>query len=445
MKIKIAALAALLTSTSAYAQAGKEALDLSGSVRLRYETIEGQLRPGFNRDDDLFNIRTTLRAAYAPGPLHVVGEIYDSRVDGENARTPVGTSEVNTLELVQAYVGADLPDALGAGSKLTVDAGRMLLNIASRRLVAADDYRNTINSYTGVRAEFSTLAGWRGTLIYVLPQTRLPDDLPSLRRGDIHFDRESFDTVIWGGTVSRAKTLGSIAAEASYYHFGEDDAPGRPTRNRSLDTYGGRLFRDPKPGSWDIEVESFRQTGSLRASTAANAAQLGVRAWFLHADSGYTFTGGWKPRLSIDFDLASGDRPGHHFGRFDTLYGMRGADFSPSGIFASIGRANIVSPGVRIEATPSKRTEWFFSYRPMWLEAATDSFSTTGVRDATGASGSFAGHQYDGRLRYWIVPAALRFEVDGVLIANGRFLMDAPNGSPRHTAKYLSLNLTSSF
>jgi hypothetical protein len=81
----------------------------------------------------------------------------------------------------------------------------------------------------------------------------------------------------------------------------------------------------------------------------------------------------------------------------------------------------------------------------MWLDARTDAFSTTGVRDATGQSGRFAGHQLEGRLRAWIIPARLRFEFDGLLLAKGRFLRDAPNAPARRWTRYTSFNLTASF
>ncbi|WP_254503034.1 alginate export family protein, partial [Salmonella enterica] len=93
-------------------------------------------------------------------------ELFDSRVWGDNSGTPVTTNEVNTLEPVQAYVAAGLDGALGRGTKLTLTAGRMTLNLGSRRLVAADDYRNTTNGYTGVRADFAAPQGWKAILIY---------------------------------------------------------------------------------------------------------------------------------------------------------------------------------------------------------------------------------------------------------------------------------------
>lgn len=431
-----------VTATPLAAQEKRsEGLSASGSVRLRYEAIAGQLRPGFNADEDLGNIRTTLRLDYKAGPFHATGEVYDSRVALDDARSPISPNEVNTIEPVQAFVGADFSPANGIDAAL--DLGRMMLGIASRRLVAADDYRNTTNSYTGARLAFSGKAGWEGALIYVLPQVRLPDQAALIRRDAVRLDRESFDLVLWGGTVLRRRAIGPFGIEGSFYHLGERDRADLASRDRSLNTFGGRIVRDPAPGKWDLEVEGFAQTGRAAASTAANAPRLLVGAWMLHADAGYSFAGGWRPRLSVEFDLASGDRPGGRYGRFDTLFGMRRADFAPAGLLSAIGRANIVSPGVRIEVTPDKRSDAMLSVRPMWLDSATDAFTTTGLRDARGNSGRYAGTMADARARYWLAGRWLRYEFDGTLVTHGRFLdARAPGGGP---TLYLSSNLTATF
>jgi hypothetical protein len=116
----------------------------------------------------------------------------------------VTTSEVNTLEPVQAFVGYDLGPVLGPGTKVSVQGGRFTLALGSRRLIAADEYRNTVNSNTGVRVDIAGRRGLQATLIYALPAMRLPDDAASLRSGKVELDRESFDAVLWGGIVSRS-------------------------------------------------------------------------------------------------------------------------------------------------------------------------------------------------------------------------------------------------
>ena len=421
-----------------------EAFSLSGTTRVRIEAIDGQARAGFGTADQLINLRSTLLAQYRDGPVRLAAEVWDSRVYGDDAGTPVSTAEVNALELVQAFAEVRMPDILGRESSATVAAGRFVLNLGSRRLIAADDFRNTTNGYTGVRADFVWRNGWNAVLIYTLPQQRRPDDLPALRGNAVAFDHEGFDLVLWGGLISREQALGPVMVEASYFHLGEHDTPGRPTRDRSLDTVSVRLFREPAVKGFDGELEAIAQGGTLSRSLAPDAGRQAVRAWFVHADVGYTFTDRWKTRLALEYDHASGDGSAGAYGRFDTLFGMRRADLAPSGLYNAIARSNIVSPAVRIEAAPDKVTDVMATLRPMWLAAREDSFSSTGVRDPAGRSGSFAGTQLDARLRRALT-RWLRLELTTVVLKKGRFLRDAPNAPPGRWTRYFSFSIAASF
>jgi hypothetical protein len=320
-----------------------------------------------------------------------------------------------------------------------------MLNLGSRRLVAADDYRNTTSGYTGGRVDLRRKAGGGATLIYTLPQRRLPDDLPSLLDNDIELDEESADLVLWGALVTTPKLAGDTALDIGFFRLTERDARDLATRDRRLDTPTVRWYRDPAPGGFDFEVEGAWQSGSIRASTAPNATVLDVDAWFYHARIGYQWQHRSKPRLALEYDTVSGDDSRSQFGRFDTLFGMRRADFAPSGIYATMGRANLRSPGLRFELAPTSRLDAFITYRAFWLESATDTFSTSGVRDPQGASGDFAGNQIDGRLRYWVIPQQLRFELDAIWLAKSRFLREAPNAPGTGNTTYLSFNMTATF
>lgn len=409
---------------------------LRATARVRYEALDGQPRAGFRASEEQLNTRTTLFAEYHPGTIRIGAELYDSRAWLTGPGTTLSTGEVNTLELVQAYVGADLGD--GAA----IQAGRFALNLGSRRLVAADDYRNTTNGYTGLKADATLPGEVSATAIYVLPQVRLPDDLPSLRDLKTKWDRESFDLQFWGLLLARRNAFAGATVEAGYFGLAENDAPGRPNRNRHLDTFSARVIRDPRAGQADFEVEGIYQTGSIRASTAATAARVPVAAWFLHGEAGYSFTGRARMRLALEADAASGDAPGGKYGRFDTLFGMRRGDLAPSGIYNTVGRSNIVALGLRAEVAPAPSWDAFVAWRPLWLANRRDAFSTSGVRDATGAAGRFAGHQIDGRVRYWLVPGVLRAETNLVFLGKGRFYDVAPNSPGSRDTVYLSSGVT---
>lgn len=419
--------------------------DFAGTLRLRHETVENQPRAGVLKDEAVASIRTTLAAECRIGRLRIFGELYDSRAYGAKPGSAVGANEVNVLEPVQAYVALDVKDPFGRAGDASFTAGRMMLNLGSRRLVAADDYRNTTSGYTGLRGDLSLKSGLSITAIAVAPQIRLPDAPAAVRANRWKLDRESDDLLLWGAIGSAPAFWPGSRIELSYFGLSEHDAPGRPTRDRRLTTVAARVLRDPHAHQFDYDVELIGQTGATSASTAANAAQLDVEAAFIHAEGGYQFADPLKTHLSLEVDWASGDGPGPKYRRFDTLFGMRRAEFAPSGILAFLGRANVTMPGVRVEIAPDPRLDAFVAYHHLLLAGATDSFSTSGVRDPSGAAGRDAGELIDSRVRYWLVPKTLRLEGNYTYLAKGRFLREAPNAPVGGDTHYLSLNATWSF
>jgi hypothetical protein len=441
------ALLALAMAFAGPAAAGAcDSANYSGTLRLRHETLVNQPRVGVQRDETVASVRTTLTAECRRGAFRFFGEIYDSRTYGAEVGSSINANDVNVFEPVQAYVGYDIERPFGRAGKASINVGRMMLNLGSRRLVAADDYRNTTSSYTGVRADIALKNGFAATGVIVAPQFRLPDSPAAVRDNRWKLDHETTGLLLWGGLASAPAPMpGGAKVEVSFFGLRERDSAGRPTRDRKLSTVALRLQRPPKARQFDYDLEVIGQTGTLSDGLAANARRLDVAAGFVHADAGYQFADPWRTRLSAEVDWASGDGPGDKYGRFDTLFGMRRAEFAPSGILAAIGRANIASPGVRAEIAPNARLDAFIAARRMLLASRTDSFSTTGVRDARGVTGRHAGDLVDSRVRYWLVPQVLRLEADYAFIAKGRFLREAPNAPAGGDTHYLSLNATWNF
>ena len=418
-------------------------LDLSGSQRSRLEVLGGDLRADRVADQSALFLRTTLAARIGPGPVQLNAELWDSRAYALAARTPFTTGEINPLEPVVANVSADLKGLglVDAGhARLTM--GRMIANIGSRRLVGAEDYRNTISASTGVRLDFGN-KGWDSTLIWLLPQQRLPNTADRLRDHAVVLDRERLNLAIWGGLLTWHRPGFDIDVNA--YRLAEHDAPGLPTKDRRLNTLGGRLFAPHQPkGGWDGELEAAWQWGEARRSTAASAPLLPVDAWFFHGDLGHSWSGRWHPRLAVLVDGVSGDRPGGTIRRFDTLFGIRRPDFSLGSLLTVIGRANLLAVGVKGEVA-DKENDAFVSVRPMWAESCFDQFSQSGATDASGQSGRFAGWEFDSRVRHWLVHDRLRLELNGVLFARRGLTRFAPGLRPGSLISYGSVTVQASF
>ncbi|RDE04823.1 alginate export family protein [Sphingomonas aracearum] len=420
-------------------------LILSASTRARYETVTGRPRPDYKASEDAFTVRTGIAVEYGPGPFAIGAELIDSRAYDIGPGTLIGRDDVNAVELPQLYAKLRLNDALGTGSKVAAQGGRFLLNLGSGRLIATDEYRNTVNGFTGLRVDLEPDTRTELALFYVLPQEHLPDSAREIRRNKVVLDRETFDNVLFGAHFQRKKLFGETQAELAWYRLAEHDSPRRETADRRLHTLDARLFREGKAGTIDYDLEGVYQFGRARPSTEPDAIDRAVSAGFVHGAAGYTFAGPLKARLGLFYDWASGDRPGGRYGRFDTLFGSRRDDLGPSGTYAMLARENISAGGVRFEAKPGKRVEALADYRAVWLASRFDEFA--GLTDETGRSGNFAGHQIEGRLRFWLVPDHLRLETNFALLFKGRFLKDAPDavGTRSNTVRFLETNLQVTF
>ena len=421
-------------------------LKLSGTFRVRLEGVDDQFRPApAAQNDALLSFRTTLFAEYDASPVKIGAELFDSRGYLEKSNSSVGTGEVNALELGQAYVGLDLGRVFGKSTTTSLTAGRFTMDLGSRRLVARNQFRNTINSFTGVRLDWQDAGKDSLRLFWTMPQYRLPDETGRIQDNGVQWDRESTDLQFFGGSFTKAGVFGGTM-ELYGYGLTERDSPGYQTRNRRLFTPGVRFARAAKPGRFDYDMEGIYQTGHARATaSAADLTDLDVSAYFVHAEVGRSFATPWSPRVAVQYDRAQGDGPGGSYNRFDTLFGARRGEYGPTSLYGAVQRANLSSPGVRLEVTPDKRWDGFVAYRALWLDNAADSFAATGIRDATSRSGTFAGHQVEARARYWLVPRIARLDGGAAYLLKGSFLKDAPNAPADGDTRYGYIDLTFAF
>ena len=422
------ALSGVFCAAPALAKDGELTVDLS--IRARGEAISGQFRPGIPADDAALLFRSSLALEYDAGPIRIGGEVIDGRVYFQRTASSIGTTEVNALEPVQAYLKTDFSNVFQA------QFGRFTMNLGSRRLVARSVFRNTTNAFTGARIDLKSAKGDTATLFWTMPQTRLPDDAAGIRAPGFALDRERIGLQFFGGILT-SRPLDSISVEAYLYRLAEHDSPGILTRDRRLWVPGVRIVRKPAPGRLDFEAEGIWQGGTTRGSTRANdVTDLAVSAWAVHGQLGTSLKTRWAPRIAIAADYGSGDGPGGKYTRFDTLFGARAFEFGPTSLYGAVSRQNLISAEARVEVTPNKKWDGYLAVRPLWLANATDSFAATGVRDAPGRAGSYAGTQIDSRARLWVIPKKARLAIGYTHLFKGGFLNRAANAPTTGDTSY---------
>lgn len=394
----------------------------------RFEHLSHDFRANGPDDVTAFSTRTLLSAVANPGKLAAAIEIQDSRTYATDG-TPFNTTLVNPLDLLEAWVGARGKDALAPGDELDVRAGRITLNLMTRRLVARNSYRNTINGFTGVDAGWKSPSKHAVRAFVVVPVNRLPSDAMELEDNELELDEENTDALLWSAYYGTPKLAMGTFAEVALIGFHERDGDA-DTRNRRLYTLDVRWYRKPDKGKVDWDVELLPQLGKARASTMmTDTTDLDHRALSWHAEAGISPDLAYQPRFALLHDYASGDKDpmDDTLGRFDNLFGARRFDFGPTGTYGIVARQNVQTPGVRIQLAPHKRLKVAATGRLLWLAASRDAWTTAGIRDAAGDSGRFIGTHAELQIQYEIVPKNLALDTGAAYLIRGGFAKDAPN------------------
>lgn len=416
-------------------------VSLSVNQRTRFEYLDEQFGTGPSGDGRALVMRTLINGRIRPVKGWLVGvEVQDSRAYATHGQV-LGTSDVNAMEVLQAFMQIRRDDVLGG--TLRVRGGRITMDLGSRRLVARNRFRNTINGFTGIEAEWRIDESERSKIraFWTLPVDRRPRSnvQERLRDNEIELDEENLDLQLWG-LFGTHRFESSDVLELFYFGLNERDRGERESANRNLTTLGFRLRRDPAKGSIDYQVESALQFGRSRADTSSlNRDSLDHLAHFEHLEIGYTFDAVWRPRIALQYDYASGDHKptdGKN-GTFDTLFGARHFDFGPTGLYGPFSRSNVVTPGLRIRLSPSESISVMGAYRAFWLASDRDAWANTGVVDPSGESGTLIGQQIELQLRWRPLPGNLLLEAGYARLFDGGFMKDAPNSVDGGDSNYV--------
>jgi hypothetical protein len=419
-----------------------ERLSLTFVSRARYEFLNNRFRVRTSGDADIQVFRTLIHARFkATDQLTFGAEMIDARSYLQDG--PVSTGIVNAVELLQGYTELDFEWPPGGTSKLR--AGRITMNVGSRRFVARNRFRNTINAFTGIDWRWKGEGQREARAFWTLPVQRRPFRPKDTEDNKIQFDRETID-VQFAGLFYGDSLPGEHRGELFVFGLYEDDTDRRPTRNRQLVTPGFRFWKPPTRGALDYMIESALQFGESRANPLSTR-DLDHFAHFHHVEVGWSFDAPASPRLLAQFDYASGDddpTDGKN-GRFNTLFGARRFDFGPTGIYGPFARSNLITPGLRLRLKPTQGVSSFLSLRAFWLASDRDAWVAAGLRDPTGQSGSYLGTQIELRVRWDVLTGNLRLESGLAHLFTGGFRDDAPLSNGQGDATYVYAQATVRF
>lgn len=421
-----------------------EWFDISFENTSRYESLDNQFRAGYTGSDQILLIRSLLSLGVSSGGFGFKTEFIDCRQELADSGTRLTSSIVDTTDIIQAYATATFKDV--ADGSLTVNVGRRTVDIGSRRFVARQAYRLTINSFDGVDVQWKNKSGVDLRAFYYQPVNIRPTAATELLDNKNKLNESSSGTKFYGVFGSLGKMPMGGTLELYAYFLNQKDTAEYATADQELCTPGFRFFRKPAKAAFDYEVEAAFQFGTSYSSTKAKDTKaLDNKAWMTHIAFGYTFDAAWKPRLDFEYDYASGDydpNDGDN-NHYNSLYGVARGDLGPTSLYSAMSRTNISSPGVRLAVKPVKGWDVMLCDRFVWLASETDSWA--GVVDKTGGSGDYVGNQIEGRVRWEALPGNLKLEAGFAYLTEGGFMKNAPNspdnGNPFYTYMMMTISL----
>ena len=430
--------------------------------RTRYESLSNTFKPGqpspaikAGGGDQQIALQSDLWLQVKLGKFRLATEFMDARALDSDAGTnktpnPPNNTQVDTVDFTQAYVSWADQNVNFSGTGLELKAGRQTMDLGSRRLVARPVFRNTVNSFTGLRVRALGYDKWQFNVFGAMPVLRFPTysttpvnanpnlvapNANLLVNGTPEWDREDVHTFFSGGILEGYNVVKNVNTELYLYNLTEGDSDINATRNRKYFTPGLRLYMKPAKGKFDFVAEGMGQFGTVQYNTKVENQQQNHQAWSNHVEAGYSFDLPMSPRFLVEYDWASGSKNSSKYvkgatdERFDPLYGASDIDFGSTGIYSAFQRSNINSPGARLNFAPRKDVTVSLQQRAIWLASASDCWggascsSTTSpglIGNTKGASGSYVGDQFGASSRYNF-NSSLNFEAGWLHLFKGQF------------------------
>lgn len=383
---------------------------VGGQYKGRFESDRGiSFVPGGN--DSYYLQRVRIIFAIKPTRwLRFVADVQDSRnmFYGDNRAFPAYSSD--PFDLHQAYMEIGVPETTG----FSVKVGRQEIFLGSMRLIGSGEWLNSGREHDGVRAAYNNVEHGlkveviKANLVLVDP-TRFNRDIP----------REH-----WYAVYGTAKKWIPNASVEPYYMLkttwntiGELGGHG----DTYVSTLGGRI-KGATPGRVDYEVEVAKQIGHYATdpiSALAGAYILGWRPTDLPS----------KPRFSVEYDHASGDRnnkDGVHQS-FDNMYCGHGY----YGFADQVGWKNVRSARAGFDFSASRKLQFRIDVLNDFLDTVQDSlYNIGGVAKFTNrkATSAHVGEEVDFTMNFQAT-RNMKFQAGFSHIFPGLYLMETAKGS----------------
>ncbi len=230
-------------------------------------------------------------------------------------------------------------------------------------------------------------------------------------------------TYIWhdGGTGAAANATGPIIAAV------------RP-QNQSRHTLGGRAVKKFAAGGArvDLTLEGYYQFGEIGAGGVTSARNMDIEAHAFHIDGGVTLPVPMQPRLSAEFNMASGNKGDGKERGFDQLYPTNHIHF---GYMDRMSWKNMNHWAFGLQMRPNADSHFEVTGHIFSKQEATDGWYHAGqgpIIPAGGGSGTSTdlGEEVDVVYTHFFTPGNhVAWQIGGGVFLPGQFVDDSRNNN----------------
>lgn len=416
-------------------------LDVGFEYRARYESRQNDFRRARENIDDplLLRSRAYVGLKNILDPFRFAVELQDSRRNNSDynsspdRRLSSDPRDIDHADILQAYLELYYKDSifgkddLGNSRPFWVRGGRLAWEDLDRRLIARNEWRNTTNTFQGIRANIGEKKNdWQLEAFAVQPIQRFVSQLDKIDHAQKFYGLVG-DWRGWSEYVTIQPYYFYLKQDGSKVEYDGNGSAyndrsvytaiqqARARIDREVNTGGIRVYGVIPGTQWDYDAAYNKQWGHVErfvGTTVAAGRYITVDhdAYAYNAELGYTFNKHpWKPRFSASYGVASGD---HVSGGntntdtsdaqgFDRLFGFA----RPWSNNDYVQMNNIRAAKVRVEFDPkvpfldNVKVDTGFSW--YHLDDATDRWAAgNNLQDASGRSGRDLGKEYDLRVRF---------------------------------------------
>jgi hypothetical protein len=343
------------------------------------------------------------------GPrLRVFAELQSGIING--AIRSARPTDRNSLDLHQGFF--EWRTSSDTLPRLTLKAGRQELSVGSTRLISASAGLNVKRSFDGVALSYRT-TGWT----FVGAAARLVD-----LKGGVFDDRPQAGQLFWGLAAGR-KSPRFERGELAAYYLGVDVRQARYAQGigpESRHTIGVKWSGAGR--RLELNYDGLFQWGAFNGAP--------IRAWAVATETAFRpTTAGWKPRVSLRADIASGDRDAREprLQAFNPLFPGN----AYSGAVGLLGPTNLSDLTPALTVVPRSGLTVGFEAPSYWRTSTGDGVYATDLRPIIGpdaGEGTYVGTN-PGVLVVW--QATRHWQVQGAItrFVAGGFVRDTFVGS----------------